>query len=136
MRKLFHHRQHGHIAWFVAVGCAAALVHWAVVVALVSRAGWLPLVANLPGWLVAFGFSFAGHQRLTFRGHGASVWSSGMRFFFVSAGGFVVNEAAYAWLLGWSRLRYDLALAAVLIAVAAITYVLSRYWVFVRSTGG
>jgi putative flippase GtrA len=136
MRKRLHPRQHDHIAWFIAVGCAAAFVHWAVVVALVSRAGWRLLVANVLGWLVAFGVSFARHQRLTFRGHGASVRSSGMRLFLVSAGGFAVNEAAYAGLLGWSRLRYDVALAAVLIVVAAIIYVLSRYWVFVRSNGG
>jgi putative flippase GtrA len=121
--------------WFIAVGCAAAAVHWLVVVALVGTWGWRPLVANVPGWLVAFSVSFAGHHRLTFRGHGAPVVSSAWRFFVVSAGGFAINEAAYALLLGWSGQRYDLALAVVLIGVAGVTYLLSRHWAFLRIEG-
>ena len=120
------------IAWFVAVGCGAAAVHWSVVVGLVSQRGWRPLVANVLGWLVAFCVSFAGHHLLTFRGHGANPGSAVARLFMVSAGGFVVNEAAYALLLGWTGQRYDILLAAVLLAVAAGTYVLSTHWVFLR----
>lgn len=104
-----------------------------VVVALVSGWGWRPLVANILGWLVAFTVSFAGHHRLTFGRHGASIWSSAARFFVVSAGGFGINEASYALLLGWSAQRYDLILAVVLIAVAAVTYLLGRHWAFLRS---
>jgi putative flippase GtrA len=120
------------IGWFVAVGCGAAAVHWVVVVGLVSHGAWHPLAANVPGWLVAFGVSFAGHHLLTFRGHGTRPGSAAARFFIVSAGGFAMNEAAYALLLGWSRERYDLLLAAVLLAVAAGTYLLGRHWVFLR----
>ena len=108
-------------------------MHWGVVVALVSHRGWRPLVANVLGWLVAFVVSFAGHHRLTFRGHGAAAWSAGARFFAVSAGGFAINEVSYAWLLGWSQQRYDVVLAGVLVAVAAVTYLLSRHWAFLRN---
>ena len=122
----------GRIGRFVAVGCTAAAVHWAIVVGLVSHGAWKPLVANVLGWLVAFCVSFAGHHLLTFRGHGVAPRAAVARFFAVSAGGFVVNEATYALLLGWTNHRYDLLLAAVLMVVAAGTYLLGRHWVFLR----
>lgn len=120
------------IGWFVAVGCGAAAVHWGVVVWLVSHATWLPLVANVLGWLVAFCVSFAGHHLVTFRGHGTRAGSAAARFFIVSAAGFAVNEVSYALLLGWTGQRYDLLLAVVLLTVAVATYLLGRHWVFLR----
>lgn len=51
----------------------------------------------------------------------------------VSACGFFVNEMAYALLLSYNEVRYDLVLAAVLIAVAGMTYLASRYWAFRRT---
>jgi putative flippase GtrA len=121
------------IACFVAVGAVAAAVHWGVVVWLVSQREWRPLLANVLGWLVAFTVSFAGHHLLTFRGHGATLRSAVGRFFLVSAGGFAINEATYAVLLGWLGQRYALALALVLVAVAVLTYFLSRHWAFLRN---
>lgn len=118
------------IAWFVLVGTAAAAVHWGMVVMLVEHAGWRPLLANVLGWLIAFGVSFSGHHRWTFRAHGVPVWRSALRFFALSAAGFTVNEAVYALLLHWGGLRYDLVLAGVLVVVAGGTYVLSRHWAF------
>ena len=123
----------GRVAWFIAVGCAAAAVHWLAVVALVGHGGWPALLANVLGWLLAFGVSFAGHHRLSFRGHGAPLGAAARRFFIVSAAGFAVNEAAYAGLLRWGVLRYDLGLALVLVGVAALTYLLGRHWAFLRS---
>lgn len=125
--------QLGQIGWFIAVGCAAAFVHWCVVVGLVDRRGWHPLAANVLGWLVAFVVSFAGHHRLTFRDRAAPLWASARRFFLVSACGFGVNEAVYACMLVWSGQRYDLVLAGVLLIVAGLTYLLSRHWAFLRS---
>lgn len=119
-------------AWFIAVGCAAAAVHWSVVVALVEHAHWQPLAANVAGWLTALVVSFAGHHRLTFAGHGAPAAGAAVRFAAVSAAGFAVNEGAYALLLRWSTQRYDLLLAAVLVGVAFATWWLSRRWVFRR----
>lgn len=116
--------------WFVAVGCVAAAVHWLTVVVLVESVVWHPLVANVGGWLLAVGVSFAGHHRLSFRGHGAPVGRSMRRFFLVSATGFAVNETAYALALNWSGLGYELLLAGVLVVVAFMTWLLSRHWVF------
>ena len=100
---------------------------------LVEHAGWRPLLANVLGWLIAFSVSFSGHHRWTFRDHGAPVGRSALRFFAISAGGFTINEGAYALLLSWSGLRYDLVLACVLVAGAGGTYFWSRHWAFNRN---
>lgn len=118
---------------FLLVGCMAAAVHWAVVVALVEGAALPPLVANVGGWMVALGVSFFGHHRLSFRGHGGNLRSAAWRFSAVSATGFLINETAYWAMLRWSGSRYDLALALVLVAVAGLTYALSRHWAFRHS---
>ncbi len=121
------------MAWFIVVGCAAAAVHWSVATASVALAGLAPLQANVLGWLVAFVVSFSGHHFLSFRGHGNALERAALRFFAISAGGFAVNEALYALLLHWTRARYDLLLALVLVAVAGATYLLSRHWAFLRN---
>lgn len=121
------------IGWFVIVGCAAAATHWAVAVACVAWGGLPPLWANVAGWLVAFGVSFAGHYRLTFRHQNAPLLRAARRFFLVSAAGFAVNEAAYALLLAVTPLRYDLLLALILLGVAGGTFILGRYWAFRHS---
>lgn len=118
------------LSWFVVVGSAAAGVHFLVVVALVRWAGWQPPVANVAGWLLAFVCSFAGHYHTTFREARAPVVRAARRFFAVSALGFAVNQLAYVLLLRLSPLRYDLALALVLVGVAAMTYLLGRRWAF------
>lgn len=118
---------------FVAVGVLAALVHWSVVVAIVEAWHWPALGANVVGWLAALGVSFTGHHRVTFRGHGVQRGVAARRFAAISAAGFAVNEAAYALALRGSGLRYDVVLAAVLLGVAGLTYLLSRHWAFLRS---
>ncbi|HEY9572883.1 MAG TPA: GtrA family protein [Pusillimonas sp.] len=120
----------GQLSWFTAVGCAASATHWLVVVAIVNLASLAPLVANIAGWIVAFGVSFSGHYHLTFRRHEAPAWRAARRFFLVSATGFGINEISYAYLLHATTIRYDVLLAAVLIAIAVFTFILSRFWAF------
>ncbi|MDM9561568.1 GtrA family protein [Bordetella petrii] len=123
------------IGWFLCVGCAAAATHWAVAVGCVEQLGLPPLAANAIGWLVAFVVSFTGHYRLTFR-HLASHWTvAARRFFLISACGFLLNEAAYAWLLHTTRVRYDALLALILLGLAALTFLASRLWAFRRRPG-
>ncbi len=121
------------LTWFVIVGSSAAATHWAVAVSCVAYLQFKPLVANIIGWLVAFGVSFSGHYLLTFKHQHAPLLRAGVRFFLVSALGFGVNEASYALLLYYSSLPYDLLLALVLIGIAALTFILSRFWAFRRS---
>jgi len=121
------------IAWFIVVGCTAAAVHLGSVVLLVEALGTAPLIANVAGWLLAFAVSFTGQSQLTFRGRGTP-WTAALpRFFALSLGGFLLNEGAYALLLRWTALRYDLALGMVLVMVAILTYLLGSRWVFRRS---
>lgn len=118
------------LASFVAVGSAAAAVHFGVVVLLVSGAGVPPLAANVLGWLVAFIVSFLGQWQLTFRAHGAPWLRALRRFFVLSLTGFAINESAYALLLHFSHLPYDVLLALVLLGVAVMTYLLGSRWAF------
>ena len=121
------------IAFFIAVGCAAGAVHFGAVVLLVEWLVASPLLANVLGWLLAFGVSFTGQSRLTFRSHGTH-WTVALpRYFAVSLSGFVLNEAGYALLLHWTALPYDLALGLVLVAVAVMTFLLGSRWAFRRS---
>lgn len=123
--------RHGlQLAAFIAVGCAAAGVHLGAVRLLVEHGGLAPLRANVLGWLLAFVVSFSGHRSLTFRAQRAPLLRSAGRFFILSAAGFAVNQAAYALLLHTSDLRYDWALAWVLIGVAVLTFILGRFWAF------
>lgn len=113
---------------FGSVGVAAMLVHWLVVAALVPL-GAAPLLANVFGFAVAFNVSYWGHRRWTFAtssGHGTTL----RRFAAVALGSFVLNEVLYYLLLTHTRMDYQTALALVLIAVAALTFALSRYWAF------
>ncbi|WP_145979304.1 GtrA family protein [Ramlibacter tataouinensis] len=124
------------LSWFVAVGCTAAALHFGTVVQLVETLGWVPLLANVAGWLLAFVVSFLGQWLLTFRGRGATWMHALPRFFAISLAGFLANESAYALLLRFSALRYDVLLAGVLVGVAVTTYLLSSRWAFRGSPAG
>ncbi|NRF70829.1 GtrA family protein [Aquincola sp. S2] len=114
---------------FALVGAAAAAVHLGLVLMLVNGGLLAPLQANVAGWIVALGVSFAGHRCFSFAAQRAPLGRAAVRFSALSAAGFVLNEAAYAGLLhgGW---RYEPALAAVLLGIAALTYLLARHWAF------
>lgn len=79
---------------------------------------------------MAFFVSFLGHYRLTFRRLASSWMSAARRFFLISACGFVLNEAAYAWLLHVTSVRYDVLLALILVGLAVLTFLVSRLWAF------
>jgi putative flippase GtrA len=123
-------RQARTVIRFIAVGTTAAAVHWLVVVALVESMLALPLIANIVGWTAAVGISFAGHHRLTFAGHGATVSGSALRFTLLSASGLAINEASYAVMLRLAPAHYAIGLGAVLVGVAIVTYRLSQTWAF------
>lgn len=118
------------LACFVAVGTMAALTHWGVAVLLVSRLAWVPALANVAGWLLAFLVSFLGHHGLTFRQAHAPWPVAARRLFLISAGNFTLNEIAYVTLLRSTDLPYDGLLAGILIAQAVLTFLASRYWAF------
>jgi putative flippase GtrA len=115
---------------FGVVGITAMTVHWLVVWWLVPM-GIVPLLANLIGFAIAFNVSYLGHRNWTFasdRAHRATFW----RFLTVALSSFVINEALYFVLLKF--LDYRIALAIVLVAVAALTFVASKLWAFRQMT--
>ncbi len=116
--------------WFGVVGVTAMLVHLGSVSLLLVPIGLPPLVANVLGFLLAFQVSHAGHHRLTFVAAEAPVSRSRKRFFLVALSSFAVNELMYAVLLHFTDLDYRVALAIVLFAVAALTFVSARTWAF------
>jgi putative flippase GtrA len=115
---------------FGAVGVAAMAVHWTVVALLVPF-GAKPLLANIAAFAIAFNVSYVGHRHWTFAATSAHQ-SPFKRFLGVALLSFVLNEALY-YLLLRAGLEYRVALLIVLVAVAALTFILSRYWAF-RST--
>lgn len=120
------------LIWFGLIGASAAVVHLGLVWWLVAQFGLAPLVANVIGFSVAFFVSFFGHHQRTFATHGAPVRQALPRFVLVAALGFVSNEVLYAVLLRWG-MEYRLALFLVLVAVAGMTWLLSRFWAFRRA---
>jgi len=113
---------------FGCVGAAAAAVHLAVVSLLVYLLDMSPLLANVAGFGVAFQVTYFGHSQWTFntlKRHGDY-----RRMLVVSMTAFALNEALYAVLLQTTPLDYRIALALVLVAVAGLTFVGSRIWVF------
>lgn len=116
--------------WFGVVGVTAMLVHLGSVTLLLVPLGLPPLLANVIGFLLAFQVSHAGHHRLTFVAADAPVSRSRKRFFLVALTSFAVNELMYAGLLHYTDLDYRTALAIVLFAVAALTFVSARSWAF------
>ncbi len=116
--------------WFGVVGMTAMLVHLACVALILVPLGLDPLLANLFAFLLAFQVSHVGHRRLTFGHHEAPVARSRVRFFGVALTSFVVNELMYWALLRFTPLDYRIALGIVLIAVAALTFVIARAWAF------
>jgi putative flippase GtrA len=117
------------LLWFGLVGASAAAVHFGVVCLLVSLGWAAALLANVLGFLLAFGVSFIGHHRLSFAAQQARGREALPRFALVALLGFISNELMYAVLLRWG-MEYRLALLLVLITVAAMTWLLSRHWAF------
>jgi putative flippase GtrA len=118
------------IGLFVIVGCVAAATHWLVAVACIALLDVRPFLANFVGWAVAVFVSFSGHYLLTFRQQKKSLGPAIRRFLVISASGFAINELAFVSLLKLTTIPYYLLLAIILLAIAALTFVFSRYWAF------
>lgn len=115
---------------FGIVGAAAATTHFVAAVTCVRSLGVDPQLANVIGFAIAFMVSFVGQWRWTFGAQAAPLGRALPSFLLVALGGFAANALAYRWLLAHTPLRYDVALALVLVAVAATTFLLSRGWAF------
>lgn len=115
---------------FGIVGACAATAHFVFVTVLVAGPGLRPLVANVFAFLGAFCVSYSGHVLLTFQDRDTAPHQSLPRYFVVAVNGFICNELLYWFALKWLHLPYQPALVLVLLAVAAMTYLLSHFWAF------
>lgn len=123
-------RQLPQLLQFGLVGSAAAATHLACVWLLVAGAGMAPLAANVLAFAVAFVVSYQGHALLTFRAAGARGWASLWRFLAVAGTAFTVNELLYWLALERLHWHYFWSQAAILVLVAAGTFVSSKFWAF------
>lgn len=115
---------------FGVIGLTALGVHLFAVMIMVSMLGLAPLIANVIGFLIAFQVSYWGHYKWTFEAEHIPHKMAYARFFFTASCNFIFNEILYAGLLYNTELPYDLALFIVLIFISALTFIVSKFWVF------
>lgn len=116
---------------FGLVGALAALTHYVVAAACIHFALTSAAWANPAGFAVAFWVSYFGHYHFSF-GVGDSVAHGDAlpRFLLTALAGFFTNHLIYLGLLTFTGLSPYVALFIALVLVAAMTFVLSRYWAF------
>jgi putative flippase GtrA len=114
---------------FVVIGASAALVNFAIVVALVESHLLQPLSANVVAFIIAFQISYWGHRHWTFAAtnqHKIAV----PRLLIVSISNFFINQSLFYILLYQYHLHYMIALLIVLATLPLITFTINKFWVF------
>ena len=117
------------IARFLTVGVTAAFVHFSVVVYLVNFHQYLPLIANVAGFVVSFQVSYWGHRAWTFSNTEVMHREAYPKLVLLQIFNFGMNELLYFILLSL-HLPYQLALLIVLSILPAFTYLTSKYYIF------
>jgi putative flippase GtrA len=117
------------ISRFLTVGTLAAAVHFGMVVWLVQSYDYLPLIANVAGFVVSFQISYWGHRLWTFSGTGVSHREAYPRLVLIQVLNFGMNESLYYFFLGFG-LPYQWALLIVLAILPIFTFISSKFWVF------
>ncbi|MGP9687526.1 GtrA family protein [Psychrobacter sp. AOP22-C1-C5] len=136
--------------WFLIVGASAALVHFLVLVSIVSLTTTTPTWANVIAFLLAFVVSFFGHFYLTFRqspspyGHSDNSneqnfhvpsWRNSLptliKWFTSSAVGFAANQSLFVLGLNWFGERYYILIWIVVTGIITVmTFSLGKLWAF------
>jgi len=115
---------------FGLVGISAAMIHFAIVVALVESQWLQPLVANIVAFSVAFQISYWGHRYWTFSGTQQKHAVAFPRLLLVSGLAFITNESLFYILMTLFKLPYMLALLMVLSVLPVAVFTLNKLWVF------
>lgn len=127
--------------YFLLVGASAAAVHWLIAVGyFVVINSQATFIANLCGFLVALGVSLFGHTFLTFGQEYAQkqeqVASKSVLLMQTFAKQGLVALASFGlnnllmYIGTWLGIWFPVLLFVVLVLVAMITFVLSKYWVY------
>lgn len=117
------------IAKFLTIGTLAAAVHFSVVVLLVQIVDYVPLIANVGGFMVSVQFSYWGHRLWTFSDTVVSHREAYPRLIMIQIINFGLNESLFFLFLSL-HLPYQLALLIVLAILPAFTFITSKFWVF------
>lgn len=139
--------QHLDKLYFLAIGATAAGVHWLIATA--SYYLWLAqqhiFIANTLGFIVALAVSVWGHTFLTFRKEFASklatfngskqrlLFQSMARQALVGLGSFALNNLLL-YTGNLLHIYFPVLLFIVLLLVAIITFLVSKYWVYRNAT--
>ncbi len=115
---------------FLAVGAAAAALHYLLTLLLAGPFGLAPAAANTAGFLAAFPLSYFGHRHLSFADRPAPHRQALPRLLLVSLTAFASNQLLLAALLRLTPLPLWLALGLVLVGVALGTFLAGRLWAF------
>lgn len=132
--------------WFLVVGGMAALVHFLVLVTVVSNTGIAPAWANVMAFLVAFIVSFLGHFYLTFKPASHATQAIDQRsiepakgrtlkalikWFASSAAGFIANQSLFVIGLQWFGEAYYMWVWLVVTGIITVmTFALGKLWAF------
>ena len=114
---------------FLLVGLTATAVHASVAFFVLRVLAGSVAVANLVGFCVALCVSYVGHYYFTFRsakGHGTST----RRFVMTASAAYLVNMTVVSILGTATALQPELRLVAGIATMPAVTFVLSRLWVY------
>lgn len=114
---------------FVSVGALAAGVHY-VIALLTHHLGLQPAEANWVGFLCAFPVSYLGHRHWSFRGTQATHLAAFFKFLAVALIGFLGNQLLLKLALTFTSLPFWFLLGVVMVMIAIMTWLLSRFWAF------
>jgi putative flippase GtrA len=114
---------------FGMVGLLAAAIHFTVVVYLVQIWHFVPLTANIFGFVVSFQMSYWGHRLWTFNHSAALHRVVFPKLLLVQVMNLAANESLFYLFLTFN-LPYPIALLIVLTILPIFTFLSSKWWVF------
>ncbi len=118
---------------FAIVGLIGTLVHTCVAMS-ASLSGLLPtFLANILGFVIAFGVTFTGHHLWSFPG-GHDKARRMRRYFVLSVAGFALNATILASWLAFTPWPRSLGLMIAILVVPGLSFIGSRLWAFAGHT--
>lgn len=118
---------------FAITGGLATLTHIGVALGLNEHSGVSPLWANFMAFFVAWFVSYFGNYFWTFEKSSTHHWSL-PRFGVTALAGFFASQFIVWLAVAVAGLSFREALVPVVLIVPAISFLMSRYWVFLSGT--
>lgn len=117
---------------FASIGVLATLLHVLTAIVAQSYFGLTAQVSNLAGFVSAFGLSYLGHARVTFKVaamHGAQL----QRFLVISLLGLALSASITHLVHDVLNAPFAIAMLTVGVCVPLLTFLAAKYWVFSQS---